>query len=285
MAAGGLWHTISCMLPRRHAQPDVADSALAGVVTTIIAVEEGVPAGYRSALPDDVLPWTAVLCPLSGVARVTVAGATHRLAPGSLALLPAGCGFIEEVGDRPWDLCYLLLVGDLADRLASTLRALPGGGLVQARPATAWRDAVVTTVRAVLDGAPGWDWQVFALFGRLGLGVHQAAPAGLTGQVLQRLELEPDAVWSIAYLAEACGMGVSAFAHRFRQETGTSPQAWVRRWRMTRARRLLDQGYSVVEVADRMGFSSAFAFSRTYLAVMGLRPSLQRGGGSGLHRH
>ncbi len=271
------------MLPRRLAQPDVTTGALASVVTSLIAVEEGVPAGYRSALPEDILPWTTVLCPRAGQAQLTIAGATHRLAPGSLAILPAGCPFIEQVGERPWDLCYLLLSGALADRLALNLRIMPGGGLVLARPPTAWREAVVAAVQAVLDGTLGWDWQVLELYGLLGAGLSRPARDGLCGLVLQQLEREPDTAWSVALLAEACGMGVSAFAHQFRRETGVAPQAWVRRWRMARARLLLGQGLSVVAVSARLGFSSPFSFSRTYLSVNGLRPSVQRAGRPGLH--
>ena len=73
--------------------------------------------------------------------------------------------------------------------------------------------------------------------------------------------------------------GVSKYhlAHRFRELHGEAPVAYWNRLREERARRLLTATDEPVSaVADRLGFSSVYAFSRFFRARTGQSPTACR---------
>lgn len=75
-------------------------------------------------------------------------------------------------------------------------------------------------------------------------------------------------------LARHVRLGPSAFAHAYRRLAGESPHRTILRLKMEAAKRLLVQdGFSVKETADRLGFSSEFQFSRCFKRLEGLAPT------------
>jgi AraC family transcriptional regulator of arabinose operon len=73
--------------------------------------------------------------------------------------------------------------------------------------------------------------------------------------------------------AEALHLSYSRFAHLFTQSVGISPQQYLLRLRLDRARGLLrDSSMSVSEIADSTGFNDPFYFSRKFSNVFGLSP-------------
>lgn len=78
----------------------------------------------------------------------------------------------------------------------------------------------------------------------------------------------------VADLARHVRLGLSTFAHTYRSLTSESPYRTVLRLKMEAAKRLLVRdGFSVKEVADQLGFSSEFQFSRCFKRLEGLAPS------------
>jgi len=75
-------------------------------------------------------------------------------------------------------------------------------------------------------------------------------------------------------------MSVNSFAHRFREEAGESPAAFVRREKALTARRLLESGLSVTATAGQLGFANPYHFSRVFKQIHGVAPrDFKRGGG------
>lgn len=72
------------------------------------------------------------------------------------------------------------------------------------------------------------------------------------------------------------GEDYEALRKRFREVVGMSPGKYRLRWRMSLAQRLLQERHSVAAVAERLGYSDAFAFSKRFKSVMGLPPSAFR---------
>jgi AraC-like DNA-binding protein len=65
-------------------------------------------------------------------------------------------------------------------------------------------------------------------------------------------------------------MSRSAFAARFTELVGEPVMTCVTRWRMQLAvGALRDEGTTVAELADRLGYRSEAAFSRAFKRVMG----------------
>lgn len=78
-------------------------------------------------------------------------------------------------------------------------------------------------------------------------------------------------------LADHGGMSVRTFTRRFRDETGMSPQAWLLRRRVDRARQLLEQTDLPIEtIARDAGFGSATSLRQHMRAQVGVAPTTYR---------
>jgi AraC-like DNA-binding protein len=78
-------------------------------------------------------------------------------------------------------------------------------------------------------------------------------------------------------IARRLGMAYSHFRREFRRRTGLSPQRYYNQVRLERARRLLGAGdRSLKEIAEQLGFSSAYHFSWAFKRHFGLAPGLWR---------
>lgn len=100
--------------------------------------------------------------------------------------------------------------------------------------------------------------------------------AGLADPRLSRtivaMHEDPGRSWSNVDLAAVAGMSLSRFADTFRDRVGESPQAYLRRWRMTLARQDLDRGDRVQSVARRYGYGSSEALARAFQRQYGMNP-------------
>ena len=82
---------------------------------------------------------------------------------------------------------------------------------------------------------------------------------------------------SMPALARSLGVAYSYFRREFRIRTGISPRQYLLRIRMQRAQRMLGaSGESLKQIADRLGFSSAYHLSSAFKAEFGMAPSLWR---------
>lgn len=76
-------------------------------------------------------------------------------------------------------------------------------------------------------------------------------------------------------LANLAGMSESHFRRVFSQLTGMSPQKFIIKSRIWRARELLAQGcFYVYEVAQAVGYQDSFYFSRLFRKEVGIPPSV-----------
>jgi AraC-like DNA-binding protein len=93
----------------------------------------------------------------------------------------------------------------------------------------------------------------------------------------QLIKSDLSAEWSVALLAKKVGMSRTAFAARFRAETGRSPMEVVTEQRMLYAVDLLQHGKSkIAEISARTGYSSEASFSRRFTRFFGLPPGQMR---------
>lgn len=78
-------------------------------------------------------------------------------------------------------------------------------------------------------------------------------------------------------MAAAAGMSRSVFAERFKAAVRVSPVGYLARWRLEKARELLETGgLSIAQVAGRVGYDSEVAFSRAFKRVYALSPAVYR---------
>lgn len=108
----------------------------------------------------------------------------------------------------------------------------------------------------------------------------QASPGLLRGLAdpnlagaLRVMHLQPDIAWTVGRLATKAAMSRSTFFARFSQSVGVAPMAYLLNWRMAIAKSLLRQRQAnVAEVAERVGYGSASAFSIAFSRHTGMAP-------------
>jgi AraC-like DNA-binding protein len=83
----------------------------------------------------------------------------------------------------------------------------------------------------------------------------------------------PDRRITLRELAGLIGHSPSFLTHHFRSEFGRSPQEYVLRVKMEKARRMLESGSSVKDAAYALGFYDPFHFSKRFKAYWGTPPS------------
>lgn len=79
--------------------------------------------------------------------------------------------------------------------------------------------------------------------------------------------------WTVAQLAREAALSRSTFFERFSRAVGVAPMAYLLAWRMAWAKHLLRHNEAgVAEVARRVGYGSASAFSVAFTRHVGMAP-------------
>lgn len=93
-------------------------------------------------------------------------------------------------------------------------------------------------------------------------------------QVLQHIDAHLERELTIESLARLCALSPGHFRERFRAETGSTPHAYIIRRRIETAKYLLaEEGCSVTETAQRLGFCSSQHFATVFKRIEGVSPS------------
>ncbi|MDO9380830.1 MAG: AraC family transcriptional regulator [Nocardioidaceae bacterium] len=195
--------------------------------------------------------------------------------PTGGTLLVAGTFALSgEVADRLLTALPRVAVVPAADVPAGVARLLddelgrddPGQRLVLDR----WLDlALVTTLRAWFAHPdvepPGW---------------YAAHDDDAVRAVLALVHEDPAHPWTLVELADRAGLSRAALAERFTSLVGEPPMAYLTQWRLTLAAEQLRTTDAAVEsIAQRVGYSSAFALSAAFKRVRGTSPAEHRRAG------
>ncbi|UJR78341.1 AraC family transcriptional regulator [Sandaracinus amylolyticus] len=91
---------------------------------------------------------------------------------------------------------------------------------------------------------------------------------------LHRIHADVARRWTVAELARVAGMSRAVFAERFTRTVGMPPMQYVLEWRMAIAKEILRRERPpLAEVAERVGYQSASAFSTAFTRLAGCSPS------------
>lgn len=151
------------------------------------------------------------------------------------------------------------------ERLSALVR-LVGEESLGRRPG---RDFVLTRLVEVLliealRSIPGDDAPPGLL---RGLADPRLAPA------LQHMHRQPGRAWTMAQLAQKSALSRSTFFERFTRTVGLPPMEYLLAWRMAVAKDLLRRdGVALAQVAERVGYTSASAFSTAFSRHVGQPP-------------
>jgi AraC-like DNA-binding protein len=93
---------------------------------------------------------------------------------------------------------------------------------------------------------------------------------------LALIHQSPAHKWTISELAEAVALSRSAFSARFTELVGKPPMAYLTRWRMLRATRLLKNEVRTETIAEQLGYESEAAFRKAFKRELGVPPAQYR---------
>lgn len=96
------------------------------------------------------------------------------------------------------------------------------------------------------------------------------------GSLLDQLMRDPAREWTVDEMAACLNMSRAAFHRRFTLLCGLAPAQVLLQLRMQLARRYLEQGLALEQVAERIGYSSAAAFSAAFRRSVGMSPAQWR---------
>jgi AraC-like DNA-binding protein len=114
------------------------------------------------------------------------------------------------------------------------------------------------------------------------LALDSPRPASRLAALLARIEAEPGLAWTTDTMARCAGLSVSRLHALFRAELDTSPHAWLRDVRLSRARAwLADTARPIADIALAAGFSDQSALTRALRDVTGMTPGAYRRGHTG----
>jgi AraC-like DNA-binding protein len=92
-------------------------------------------------------------------------------------------------------------------------------------------------------------------------------------RVLARIHEAPERAWTLEELAQEAALSRAAFARNFCASVGEPPHQYLTRWRMGIAAQLLEETeLRLGEIASRVGYRSAFSFSRAFKLARGISP-------------
>jgi AraC-like DNA-binding protein len=91
-------------------------------------------------------------------------------------------------------------------------------------------------------------------------------------KVIKQIKSKPDV--KFADLLSICELSESRLIHLFKKETGTNIRRYILWCRIQRALRLMAFGSSLKQSARQSGFTDAAHFSRTFVSMHGIAPSL-----------
>lgn len=93
-------------------------------------------------------------------------------------------------------------------------------------------------------------------------------------RAIRHIHGEPARGWTVAELAKKAALSRSAFFEHFTRALGLSPMEYLVAWRMAVAKGLLlQQDLGLAEIAERVGYGSASAFSTAFSRHVGHSPS------------
>ena len=101
----------------------------------------------------------------------------------------------------------------------------------------------------------------------------------VVGRAISMIHSRPGEQWTVNRLAQGVAMSPSRFAARFTAALGDSPMAYVTKWRMNVAGRLLGESrQGVGEIAADVGYENVAAFTRAFKRHLGVPPATWRSG-------
>jgi AraC-like DNA-binding protein len=233
---------------------------------------------------------------LRGRGFVRIAGRTHQVAAGQFVWI--NCHHPHEHGaiaEDPWEVYWVRIEGPRLAQVYELLgaRVAPVFTEFDTAPAELIYRDIFQLMSGDAPDAPAFIHAAVARLVALAFAARQRATADTAPEVppalraaVERMKLFYFERHRIGDLAAESRMSVSHFRRVFTAAFGASPIAWLRRERISQAkRRLAETDDAISQIGEQVGYADRFFFSRDFKQVTGLTPkqfrALERGKGEG----
>jgi len=244
-------------------------------------------AGIEHHIRRDHFPGHELILCLRGRGYARIAGRLHPVRAGEM--LWVNCHRPHEYGAEksdPWELLWIRMEGPRLARMCELLSIAEAPvfqniGLESARP------LYEEIFRHLAGEAPEAPAMIHAAAARLialaftarsrhsGPRVSEAPP--VLRKALERMKLFYFERLRVADLAALVGMSESHFSRVFKSAFGASPIDWLRRERISQAkRRLAETRDAIKEIATQVGYNDRYFFSKDFKRLAGISPRVFR---------
>jgi len=123
----------------------------------------------------------------------------------------------------------------------------------------------------------GWVWKAFDQILQRIEAIREERGHQSLDRALDFIEQNFTQDISLSDVSEKAGMNPSYFSQLFKEKMGDSFVKYLTQLRLEYAKKLLDEGYKVAEVSERVGYTNARYFGDTFKKNTGMTPSQYRG--------
>jgi len=250
-----------------------------------------VRAGHLVGGPDhyiqrDHYPGHEIILCLRGRGFTSVNGRRHPVRARQLVW--TNCHRPHEHGasaDDPWELLWMRIEGPRLDRLAEVLGVAEAPvfvGFDSTLAASLYRE-IFALVQEQKREAPALIHAALARLiaiiytARQGQSAAEPQSPAVLQRAIEQMKLFYFKKHRVAELAALCGMSESHFTRLFRAAFGTTPIDWLRRERISQAkRRLAETSDAIKEIAAQVGYADHYFFSKDFKHLTGIPPSEYR---------
>ncbi|MEY5016595.1 MAG: hypothetical protein RIS92_2953 [Verrucomicrobiota bacterium] len=240
-------------------------------------------AGPEHRVEREHFPGHEIILCLSGRGWVKVGGRTLAVESGDVVWLDCSRAHAHgAVGECPWEVYWVRADGPQMGRLAQRMGVWTDP-VVRGADAVALADLLVRVFEALPlpdgVGAPrvhaamaGVIALIYEAWMRRENRLERAAPV-LLRPAIERMSLLFFEKQTVAGLARLCGISSTHFSRLFHRAFGTAPIDWLRRFRISQAKRLLvETTLGIEEIAFRTGYGDRFFFSKDFRRYTGATP-------------
>ena len=226
---------------------------------------------------------------LGGKGIFRVNGQTHELRKGQgFLIVPHSVVYYEADADDPWEYSWVAFEGNACEMLLSQ------AGLSEHQPVFSlehneeMRSCLHRIVHA-RDTRKGWEigmlgllYQFFSILAASSEQRHESKIEPFTKdayvtQVIDFIETNYANAVTVQSIASQVGLQRSYLCSLFKERMGSSIQSYLVHYRMRRAAELLlDQGFTIGDIARSVGYNDQLLFSKMFKKVMGSAPSRYR---------
>lgn len=226
--------------------------------------------------------WALVLV-LQGSGRYRDAlGNKAELAPGAVILVFPDLAhhYGPPPGAEPWEEIYLVFDGPVFDLWRAQGLVNTARPFIRVDDLAYWQKRFESFLAKPSAGPIGVLKDVLRVQELLA-DLHHVEPGPGGGDAISRamarLDRDPGLEIDWRSFASRHGLGYESFRKQFRQRAGVPPVRYRLQRLIERSCALLQTGeLNHREVADRLGFSDEFHFSRSFRKVMGMSPKTYR---------